>query len=115
AEKELLITSILEAVSQKLARLPVKEYEQLLAKIFLQLNWEKATIYPAIGKVHSTKGAIKLSKKNFKLGEILEINGGFILEDELGRRHDYSFETLVKVKYQEIIRQKLKLELDSLI
>lgn len=41
--------------------------------------------------------------------------GGFYLEDELGKTQDFSFEFLVKNSYQEILRQKLKLELENLI
>lgn len=38
SEKELLINSILEAVIQKVSRLPAKEYEQLIAKIISHTN-----------------------------------------------------------------------------
>lgn len=94
-KKSELINTVLDQVIDKIASIPAKEYEQLLSEILKGIDETEGIIYPALKKENSTKGAVKLAGKNFKMGDSREIKGGFILETKLADL-DYSFENLVK-------------------
>ena len=106
AKKQESIDLILALVLKSLATLPAKEYEQLLAGMMQSLPQTTGIIHPAVGKENSTKGAIKLAKKEFQVEESKKIEGGFILLSE-DADIDFSFETLI---YQD-----LRLELEKYI
>lgn len=109
-KKKQIIDFILKEVVKKLSEMPAKQYEQILADLMKKIHISDGVIRPADGKGNSTKGAIKISGKTFKMGEPVEIQGGFLLESELAD-FDYSFETIVfktyKSQLEDIIVQKI--------
>lgn len=101
-KKQEILEEVLEEIVKNVASIPAKEYEQVISQLMTKIDIEEGTIFPAKGKENSTKGAIKISKKSFKMGNPGDFQGGFILESP-GADYDMTFETLVhKVLKQEL-------------
>lgn len=94
AKKREIIEEVLQETLRKLSSLSAKDYEQLLAQMMKGIAFEDGTVYPAEGKENSTKGAVKLAGKSFKVGASKKIAGGFLFESEIADV-DASFETLI--------------------
>jgi vacuolar-type H+-ATPase subunit E/Vma4 len=104
--KSNFIESVLSGIVEKFSTLPAKEYEQKMTQLMNMIPETEGTIYPAMGKENSTKGAIKLAFKNFKLGEARKFSGGFVLETPQAD-YDYSFETLIKDTLRKEIEESV--------
>lgn len=94
AKKREIIEEVFQETLRKLSSLSAKDYEQLLAQMMKGIQLEEGTVYPSEGKENSTKGAIKLAGKSFKVGASKKIAGGFLFESETADV-DASFETLI--------------------
>ena len=109
-KKRDILEAVLAEVIQKLSSIPAKEYEQLLAELMKGIDLNEGTVYPAKGKENSTKGAIKIAGKGFKVGESKDFSGGFVLESGVSDV-DMRFETLVLNNYRKDLEAKISTEL----
>jgi V/A-type H+/Na+-transporting ATPase subunit E len=109
-KKQEILEEALKAIVKSVSSIPAKEYEQLLTQLMESIDTHEGTIFPAEGKENSTKGAIKIAKKSFKVGPSKGFQGGFILESD-SADYDMRFETLVhkvfKQELQSYINQQL--------
>jgi V/A-type H+/Na+-transporting ATPase subunit E len=109
-KKQAIIDNMLGKILSQISSIPAKDYEQVLVQLMSSIDITEGVIIPAQGKENSTKGAIKLSKKNFKVGDSGDFRGGFILKSDTAD-YDMRFETLVyktfKEKFTQEIRQQL--------
>jgi vacuolar-type H+-ATPase subunit E/Vma4 len=106
AKKSKIINEILKGIIERVSMMPAKDYEQFLAHLMSQIKETEGLCYPAQGKENSTKGAIKLAGKSFKLGPSKDFLGGFYLETDICDL-DYSLETLIYNVYRKELEEKI--------
>ncbi len=108
--KNVIIEDILTTVLHELSAIPAKEYEQFLSKLMAQVYVKDGVVYPAVWKENSTKGAVKISGKNFKISDSQDIIGGFIVKSDIAD-FDFSFETIVNKTFRKDIEEMIVSEI----
>lgn len=105
-KKQAIIDNMLGKILSQISSIPAKDYEQVLVQLMNNIDIAEGVVIPAQGKENSTKGAIKISKKTFKIGDSGDFRGGFILKSETAD-YDMRFETLIYKTFKEKFTQEI--------